>query len=94
MLQRHPEMFARAVLTAPMIAPSSAPFRSLSARQSPTSCAHWANQEMAFIGKPFDPASETFESSFSTSHARGFDYYEQKRIHNAHCKTAHRPTAG
>ena len=93
MLQRHPEMFARAVLTAPMIAPSSAPFpQFVGAAIANVMCALGKAKEMAFIGKPFDPASETFESSFSTSRAR-FDYYEQKRIHNAHLQNS-APTYG
>jgi len=93
MLQRHPEMFARAVLTAPMIAPSSAPFpQFVGAAIASVMCALGKSKELAFIGKPFDPASETFESSFSTSHAR-FDYYEQKRIHNAHLQNS-APTYG
>ena len=44
MLQRHPKMFARAVLTAPMIAPSSAPFRRGQARRLQNSCAPSANE--------------------------------------------------
>ena len=93
MLQRHPKMFARAVLTAPMIAPSSAPFPSWAgAAIARFMCAIGKTREMAFIGKPFDPQSETFEASFGTGRAR-FDYYERKRLENRHLQNC-APTYG
>lgn len=93
MLQRHPKMFARAVLTAPMIAPSSAPFPSWAgAAIAKFMCAIGKTREMAFIGKPFDPQSETFEASFGTGRAR-FDYYERKRLENRHLQNC-APTYG
>ena len=94
-LQRHPKRFARAVLTAPMIAPSSAPFPSwMGAGIAKFMCAIGKTKEMAFIGKPFDPKNETFEASFGTSRAR-FDYYARKRLEKTRiCKTPRRPTAG
>ena len=83
-LMEHPDWFARAVLTAPMIAASSAPFpRRLAKALAGAFCLAGKAKERAFVGKPFDPASETFENSFSTGRAR-FDYYEQKRVKNAH----------
>lgn len=93
MLQRRPKLFARAVLTAPMIAPSSAPFPSwMGAGIAKFMCAVGRTKEMAFIGKPFDPKNETFEASFGTSRAR-FDYYAQKRLQNAHLQN-NAPTYG
>lgn len=93
MLMEHPQMFARAVLTAPMIAPSSAPFPTWMARLiARTMCAVGKGRERAFVGKPFDAQSETFERSFATSRAR-FDYYEQKRIRHAHLQNTS-PTYG
>ena len=92
-LQRRPQMFARAVLTAPMIAPSSAPFPSwMGAGIAKFMCAIGKTKEMAFIGKPFDPKNETFEASFGTSRAR-FDYYARKRLENAHLQN-NAPTYG
>ena len=83
-LMEHPDWFSRAVLTAPMIAASTAPFpRALSRFIASAACLIGKAKERAFVGKPFDPQSETFENSFVTSPAR-FDYYEQKRIRHAH----------
>ena len=83
-LMRHPDWFDRAVLTAPMIAPSSAPYpRFVGEAIAWVMCALGKGKERAFIGKPFDPERETFELSCSTSRAR-FDYYQQKRVSQAH----------
>lgn len=83
-LIEHPDWFARAVLTAPMIAPSSAPFPPFVGKAiAQGMCSIGKEKDRAFIGKPFDPASETFEASYATSPAR-FDYYEQKRIAHRH----------
>lgn len=93
LLMEHPYAFTRAVLTAPMIAPSTAPFPGWVARlMAQTMCALGKSRERAFVGKPFDPARETFERSFATSRAR-FDYYEQKRIRYAHLQNC-APTYG
>lgn len=83
-LTAHPDWFGRAVLTAPMIAASTAPFPRFVGRAiAGAMCALGKGSARAFIGKPFDAESETFERSFSTSRAR-FDYYEQKRIAHPH----------
>ena len=83
-LIEHPDWFDRAVLTAPMIAASSAPFpRKLAQAIAAAICLAGKAKERAFVGKPFDAQSETFENSFSTGRAR-FDYYEQKRVRHAH----------
>ena len=83
-LMEHPDWFERAVLTAPMIAASSAPFpRRLAKALAGAFCLAGRAKERAFVGRPFDPASETFENSFCTGRAR-FDYYEQKRVRDAH----------
>ena len=84
MLMAHPQMFARAVLTAPMIAPSGAPFPGWAARMiAGVMCALGKGNERAFVGRPFDPEKETFERSFATSRAR-FDYYQSKRVRMQH----------
>ena len=83
-LIEHPDWFARAVLTAPMIEASSAPFpRRLAQAIAGALCLAGKAKARAFVGKPFDPANETYENGFSTGRAR-FDYYTQKRIRCAH----------
>ena len=83
-LMRHPDWFDRAVLTAPMIAPSSAPFpRWMGQAIARVMCALGKGKERAFIGKPFDPERETFELSCSTGRAR-FEYYQKKRVSQKH----------
>ena len=78
-LIEHPEWFSRAVLNAPMIAPVTAPLpRRLVQLMGMVFCALGKGKERAFVGKPFDPAREKFETSFITSRAR-FDYYQHKR---------------
>jgi len=78
-LIEHPEWFARAVLNAPMIAPVTAPLaRPLAHLMGMIFCLLGKGKERAFVGKPFDPAREKFETSFITSRAR-FDYYQHKR---------------
>jgi len=78
-LIEHPEWFSRAVLNAPMIAPVTAPLpRRLAQLMGMVFCALGKGKERAFVGKPFDPAREKFETSFITSRAR-FDYYQHKR---------------
>ena len=79
-LMEYPDMFARAVLTAPMIAPVTKPLPPFAAKLMASVCC-WLGRgrERAFVGKPFDPASETFEASHDTSRAR-FDYYQKKRV--------------
>ena len=78
-LMRHPERFARAVLNAPMIAAVSEPFPRKGAQLlGAVMCLLGKAKERAFVGKPFDPAREKFETSHMTSKAR-FDYYQKKR---------------
>ncbi len=78
-LIEHPEWFARAVLNAPMIAPVTAPFpRRLAVLMCGAFCLLGRGKERAFVGKPFDPAGETYEASHMTSRAR-FEYYQKKR---------------
>ena len=92
-LMNHPEYFARAVLTAPMIAPSSAPLPRWAGKlAADLMCAIGKREDRAFIGKPFSPENEPFETSCATSRAR-FDYYECKRIDNAHLQNCS-PTYG
>ena len=78
-LMEHPEWFTRAVLNAPMIAPVTAPFpRAAANLLCRAFCLLGKGKERAFVGKPFDPARETFEASHMTGRAR-FDYYQRKR---------------
>lgn len=78
-LMRHPDRFARAVLNAPMIAAVSEPFpRKGAALMGALMCLLGKGKERAFVGKPFDPAREKFDTSHMTSRAR-FDYYQKKR---------------
>ena len=94
MLQRHPKMFARAVLTAPMIAPSSAPFPSWAgAAIARFMCAIGKTREMAFIGKPFDPKAKRSRPP-SARVARGLIITSASGLKTGICKTARRPTAG
>ena len=78
-LMKHPDWFARAVLNAPMIAPVTKP---LSRRNAVLMGKIFAllgkGRERAFVGKPFDPAREKFDTSHMTSKPR-FDYYQHKR---------------
>ena len=83
-LIRHPDTFERAILTSPMIAPSSAPLPLWSGRAiAETMCLIGKGEQRAFIGGPYDPEKEPFETSCSTSRAR-FAYYIQKRRTNPH----------
>ncbi len=78
-LIEHPDWFARAVLNAPMIAPVTRPLpRRAAWLMGAAFCLLGKGKARAFVGKPFDPAREKFETSHMTSRAR-FDYYQQKR---------------
>lgn len=78
-LMRHPERFKKAVLNAPMIAAVSEPFpRKGAALMGALMCLLGKGKERAFVGKPFDPVREKFDTSHMTSRAR-FDYYQKKR---------------
>ena len=78
-LIEHPEWFARAVLNAPMIVPITRPLpRPLAYLMGHVFCLLGKGKERAFVGKPFDPAREKYETSHMTSRAR-FDYYQKKR---------------
>ena len=79
-LMAYPDAFARAVLTAPMIAPVTKPLPPRVAwLMASAFCRMGRGRERAFVGKPFDPESETFERSHDTSRAR-YDYYQKKRV--------------
>ena len=78
-LMRHPERFKKAVLNAPMIAAVSEPFpRQGAVIMGGLMCLLGKGKERAFIGKPFDPKREKFDTSHMTSPAR-FAYYQKKR---------------
>ena len=78
-LMRHPERFKKAVLNAPMIAAVSEPFpRQGAVIMGGLMCLLGKAKERAFVGKPFDPKREKFETSHMTSPAR-FAYYQKKR---------------
>lgn len=87
-LMRHPNRFARAVLNAPMIAAVSKPFPRRGAKLlGTTMCLLGKGKERAFVGKPFDPKREKFETSHMMSRAR-FDYYKEKRVRNRHLQNS------
>ena len=78
-LIEHPEVFARAVLSSPMIAPSAGAYPLwLGGLMAGTMTALGKGRERAFIGQPFDAARETFETS-CTSCPERFRYYADKR---------------
>ena len=83
-LIEHPDWFARAVLTAPMIAPVTKPLPGFAAwLLADVFCQMGRGRARAFVGKPFDPQSETFERSHDTSRAR-YDYYQNKRVNTSY----------
>ena len=78
-LIEHPDWFERAVLNAPMIAPITKPLpRKAAAAMGDLFTKLGRGRERAFVGKPFDPAREKFDTSHMTSKPR-FDYYQRKR---------------
>jgi len=78
-LMEHPEWFARAVLNAPMIAPVTKPLsRKAAIAMGSLFVKLGKGRERAFVGKPFDPDREKFDTSLMTSKAR-FSYYQRKR---------------
>ena len=75
----HPEYFSKAILSSPMIAPSAKPFPLwVGGGMAGAMVGLGKGKERAFIGKPFDAASETFEASCTSCEAR-FRYYADKR---------------
>ena len=79
-LIEHPEWFSRAVLNAPMIEPITKPLPRLAAKEMTRAlCAMGKGKERAFVGKPFDPEREKYETSHMTSRDR-FEYYQKKRV--------------
>ena len=78
-LIEHPEWFARAVLSSPMIAPVTGPLPRFAAKWLGSACYLLGKgKERAFVGQPFDPEREKFETSCATSRAR-HAYYQHKR---------------
>lgn len=74
-LEAHPEVFSRAVLTAPMVQVQSAPFRFETAqRMTEALCRHGMSRRRAFITRDYSPR-ERFESSPCSGRAR-FDWYK------------------
>ena len=67
-----------------MIAAVSAPFPRKGAQiMGMLMCLLGKGKERAFVGKPFDPRREKFDTSHMTSRAR-FDYYQKKRNATKH----------
>lgn len=92
-LMEHPDWFARAVLTSPMIAAVTKPLPFPAAMATAKlGCRMGKAKQRAFVGKPFDPERETLETSCSTSLAR-FSYYKEKRMRNPHLQNCS-PTYG
>ena len=80
-LLRHPDTFERAILSSPMIAPSSAPFPQWAGRVlAETMCLIGKGDERAFIRGPYDPEKELFDNSCSTSRARWLYYIQKRRV--------------
>ena len=78
LLIRNPGMFARAILTSPMIAPSSPIPLWVGRALSKWMERRGKGNRMAFVGKAYSKENDTFEASCDTSRAR-FDYYWKKR---------------
>lgn len=86
-LQTYPDVFSKAVLSAPMIEPISAPLNvGLTLAMMRLFCLIGKKDDMVFIHKGFDP-NRTYEQSHDTSKAR-FDYYMAKRKENRNLQTA------
>lgn len=86
-LQTYPGVFTKAVLSAPMIEPRSAPLNvGLTLAIMRLFCLVGKKDDMVFIHKGFDP-ERTYERSHDTSKAR-FDYYMAKRKANRNLQTA------
>ena len=84
LLQRRPTLFTRAVLSSPMVMPSTGSVPYLAGKaMARTMCAAGKGSERAFVGNDFDAGSEIFEPSCTTSPAR-FGYYAAKRAANPH----------
>lgn len=80
LLQRRHDQFARAVLSSPMVAPSTGniPYP-VGKALSRGMCLARKGRQRAFVGNDFDPAREVFETSCTTSRAR-YEYYRDKRL--------------
>ena len=88
LMMRRPDWFGRCVLTAPMIAAATAPLPRPAGRMiAEVMCRLGRGRKRAFVGKPYDPDSETFERSFATSRER-FEYYAEKRRKYAHLQNS------
>jgi lysophospholipase len=79
-LQRHPEEFRRAVLTAPMLLPRTNGIPRIFVRMlSRLQILLGRGDKMVFVSKPYEAGQDTFEkNSLCTSRAR-FDYYNALR---------------
>lgn len=81
-LIEHPDVFSRAVLSSPMIAPSAGQFPLwFGGLMAGTMTLAGQGSTRAFIGHDFDAASETFQHSCTSSPVR-FTYYTAKRAVN------------
>ena len=70
-LIEHPEWFSRAILNAPMIAAITKPLPRRAAKEMGRAfCMMGKGKERAYVGKPFDPQREKYETSHMTSRAR------------------------
>ena len=87
------ERFDRAVLSSPMIAPSSAPLPMWAGLViAEGMCLAGRSRSRAFIGRAYDAALDTFDRSPDTSAAR-FAYYREKRAAQTRLQT-NAPTYG
>ncbi len=77
-LQAYPGVFAKAVLTAPMIEAQMPIPPAVTLAMTRSFCLVGKQDQRVFVHKGFDPES-TYETSHDTSKAR-FDYYKAKRL--------------
>ncbi len=85
-LENHPEIFKKAVLSAPMIHFKSPLPISMAKAVSATEVFFGRGKQPVITTKPFD-MNRTYEQSHDTSKAR-FDYYQKKRVKNVKYQTS------
>lgn len=86
-LQTHPEVFSKAILSAPMIKARTAGIPEGIARFASRTFILFGKEKNKVVGyKTFNPL-RTYEESHDTSKAR-FDYYQKKRVENTHLQTS------
>lgn len=86
-IQKYPDDFSKAILTAPMIAPATGGIPVwFSKILAYAGVAIGKKKERVFVHKPFNP-NQTFENSADTSRPR-FEYYLKKCVQNRHLQNS------